>query len=66
MSQSSSKPSSRCGRPPKPAESRLVHTGVRLGRHDRRQLALLATNEGISVSEYVRRLVWVHIAAQAA
>jgi len=66
MSQLSSCSSQRGGRPVLPAEARLVHTGIRLGRKDRSQLVLLARNEGVSVSEYVRRLVWAHIAAKAA
>ncbi len=66
MSQMSSSSSQRGGRPVLPTEARLVHTGIRLGRKDRSQLVLLARSEGVSVSEYVRRLVWAHIAAKAA
>ena len=49
-----------------PAEYRLVHTGIRLGVKDRSQLRLLAKREGVSLSEYLRRLVWAHLAARAA
>jgi len=54
------------GRPSLPSECRLVHTGIRLGAKDRSKLMLLARSEGISVSEYLRRLVWAHIATKAA
>ena len=54
------------GRPSLPSECRLVHTGIRLGAKDRSKLMLLARSEGISVSEYLRRLVWAHIATNAA
>ena len=66
MSQSSSHSTGKSGRPSLPAEYRLVHTGIRLGAKDRSQLALLARHEGVSLSEYVRRLVWAHIAVRAA
>ena len=66
MSQSSSHSTGRPGRPSMPAEYRLVHTGIRLGVKDRSQLALLAKREGVSLSEYLRRLVWAHLAARAA
>ena len=66
MSQSSSHSTARPGRPELPAEYRLIHTGIRLGAKDRSQLALLAKREGVSLSEYLRRLVWAHIAARAA
>ena len=66
MSQSSSHSTGRPGRPALPAKNRLVHTGIRLGVKDRSQLALLAKREGVSLSEYLRRLVWAHIAARAA
>ena len=66
MSQSSSHSTGRPGRPALPAKNRLVHTGIRLGVKDRSQLRLLARREGVSLSEYLRRLVWAHIAARAA
>ena len=66
MSQSSSHSTGRPGRPALPAKNRLVHTGIRLGVKDRSQLVLLAKREGVSLSEYLRRLVWAHIAAKAA
>ena len=66
MSESSFRSTGRPGRPALQAEYRLVHTGIRLGAKDRSQLALLASREGVSLSEYVRRLVRAHIAAKAA
>ncbi len=66
MSQSSSHSTGRPGRPALPAKNRLVHTGIRLGAKDRSQLRLLAKREGVSLSEYLRRLVWAHLAARAA
>ena len=64
MSKATTQPQPR-GRPSLPAECRLVHTGIRLGTKDRSQLRLLARSEGISVSEYLRRLVWAHIATKS-
>lgn len=66
MSSASSSSPSRSGRPMLPVECRLIHTGIRLGMRDRTQLVRMAKEEGISVSEYMRRLVWAHIAARAA
>jgi hypothetical protein len=56
----------RPGRPTKPEACRLIHTGMRLGWKDRQRLHALARSEGISMSEYMRRLVWAHLAAKAA